>query len=156
MCSFVFFLFLKNVITKAPPVHSAFELSGVGLVKRVAFILSLEMKSTEYLPIDTCTSFYFLIQIKINLGGRFATKCFVSENLTICFQALDGRNIYNACCTLRIDFSKLTSLKVKYNNEKSRDFTRFDLPASDVQLPLDPAIIAAFGKKPLFCDKYAV
>uniref|UniRef100_A0A803Y0M2 Polypyrimidine tract binding protein 3 n=1 Tax=Meleagris gallopavo TaxID=9103 RepID=A0A803Y0M2_MELGA len=61
--------------------------------------------------------------------------------------ALDGRNIYNACCTLRIDFSKLTSLKVKYNNEKSRDFTRFDLPASDVQLPLDPAIIAAFGSE---------
>ncbi|XP_031465631.1 polypyrimidine tract-binding protein 3 isoform X2 [Phasianus colchicus] len=61
--------------------------------------------------------------------------------------ALDGRNIYNACCTLHIDFSKLTSLKVKYNNEKSRDFTRFDLPASDVQLPLDPAIIAAFGSE---------
>ncbi|XP_052556783.1 polypyrimidine tract-binding protein 3 isoform X2 [Tympanuchus pallidicinctus] len=61
--------------------------------------------------------------------------------------ALDGRNIYNACCTLHIDFSKLTSLKVKYNNEKSRDFTRFDLPASDIQLPLDPAIIAAFGSE---------
>ncbi|OXB63748.1 hypothetical protein ASZ78_005202 [Callipepla squamata] len=59
--------------------------------------------------------------------------------------ALDGRNIYNACCTLRIDFSKLTSLKVKYNNEKSRDFTRLDLPATDGQLLLDPAIVAAFG-----------
>ncbi|OXB82664.1 UNVERIFIED_CONTAM: hypothetical protein H355_003959 [Colinus virginianus] len=58
--------------------------------------------------------------------------------------ALDGRNIYNACCTLRIDFSKLTSLKVKYNNEKSRDFTRLDLPATDGQLLLDPAIVAAF------------
>ncbi|POI21982.1 hypothetical protein CIB84_014271, partial [Bambusicola thoracicus] len=75
--------------------------------------------------------------------------------------ALNGRNIYNACCTLHIDFSKLTSLKVKYNNEKSRDFTRFDLPAADGQLPLDPAIIAAFGKEPLFlvinmqCDHYA-
>lgn len=41
--------------------------------------------------------------------------------------ALDGQNIYNACCTLRIDFSKLTSLNVKYNNDKSRDFTRLDL-----------------------------
>lgn len=110
----------------------------------------------EYSSIGTCPFFSFLIQIKINLGGRFATKCVVPENLTICFQALDGRNIYNACCTLHIDFSKLTSLKVKYNNEKSRDFTRFDLPASDAQLPLDPAIIAAFGKKALFCDKYAV
>ncbi|KAJ8408399.1 hypothetical protein AAFF_G00258130 [Aldrovandia affinis] len=42
--------------------------------------------------------------------------------------ALDGQNIYNACCTLRINFSKLTSLNVKYNNDKSRDYTRPDLP----------------------------
>ncbi|KAJ8342013.1 hypothetical protein SKAU_G00319410 [Synaphobranchus kaupii] len=33
--------------------------------------------------------------------------------------SLDGQNIYNACCTLRISFSKLTSLNVKYNNDKS-------------------------------------
>jgi len=36
------------------------------------------------------------------------------------FQALDGQNIYNGCCTLRIDFSKLSALTVKYNNEKTR------------------------------------
>ena len=68
--------------------------------------------------------------------------------------ALNGRNIYNACCTLHIDFSKLTSLKVKYNNEKSRDFTRFDLPAADGQLPLDPAIIAAFGSQGIIFQPY--
>uniref|UniRef100_A0A8D3AWH6 Polypyrimidine tract-binding protein 1 n=1 Tax=Scophthalmus maximus TaxID=52904 RepID=A0A8D3AWH6_SCOMX len=45
--------------------------------------------------------------------------------------SLDGQNIYNGCCTLRINFSKLTSLNVKYNNEKSRDFTRPDLPTGD-------------------------
>ncbi|KAF3835858.1 hypothetical protein F7725_028416 [Dissostichus mawsoni] len=37
--------------------------------------------------------------------------------------ALDGQNIYNSCCTLRIDFSKLVNLNVKYNNDKSRDYT---------------------------------
>ncbi|KAI3362522.1 hypothetical protein L3Q82_012812, partial [Scortum barcoo] len=52
--------------------------------------------------------------------------------------ALDGQNIYNGCCTLRIDFSKLSALNVKYNNDKSRDFTRADLPTGE----LDPA---AFG-----------
>uniref|UniRef100_A0A8C0B8B1 Polypyrimidine tract binding protein 3 n=1 Tax=Buteo japonicus TaxID=224669 RepID=A0A8C0B8B1_9AVES len=63
--------------------------------------------------------------------------------------ALDGRSIYTACCTLRIDFSKLASLKVKYNNEKSRDFTRLDLPSGDSQLPLEPCVAPpAFGKKP--------
>lgn len=58
--------------------------------------------------------------------------------------ALDGQNIYNACCTLRIDFSKLTSLNVKYNNDKSRDYTRPDLPSGDGQPSLDQTI-AAFG-----------
>uniref|UniRef100_A0A3B5LID4 RRM domain-containing protein n=1 Tax=Xiphophorus couchianus TaxID=32473 RepID=A0A3B5LID4_9TELE len=60
---------------------------------------------------------------------------------------LDGQNIYNGCCTLRISFSKLTSLNVKYNNEKSRDFTRPDLPSGDSQPALEhPAMAAAFGK----------
>ncbi|KAF7651626.1 hypothetical protein LDENG_00108350 [Lucifuga dentata] len=45
--------------------------------------------------------------------------------------SLDGQNIYNSCCTLRIDFSKLVNLNVKYNNDKSRDYTRPDLPAGD-------------------------
>ncbi|XP_037339741.2 polypyrimidine tract-binding protein 3-like isoform X2 [Pungitius pungitius] len=53
--------------------------------------------------------------------------------------SLDGQNIYNGCCTLRIDFSKLSTLNVKYNNDKSRDFTRADLPSGE----MDPA--AAFG-----------
>ncbi|XP_049460788.1 polypyrimidine tract-binding protein 3-like isoform X1 [Epinephelus fuscoguttatus] len=53
--------------------------------------------------------------------------------------SLDGQNIYNGCCTLRIDFSKLSALNVKYNNDKSRDFTRADLPTGE----LDPA--ATFG-----------
>ncbi|XP_037950991.1 polypyrimidine tract-binding protein 1 isoform X3 [Teleopsis dalmanni] len=44
---------------------------------------------------------------------------------------LDGQNIYNGCCTLRIDNSKLTALNVKYNNEKSRDFTNPSLPPGE-------------------------
>lgn len=63
------------------------------------------------------------------------------------FQSLDGQNIYNGCCTLRISFSKLTSLNVKYNNEKSRDFTRPDLPSGDSQPAMEhPAMAAAFSK----------
>ncbi|CAL9687271.1 unnamed protein product [Knipowitschia caucasica] len=42
--------------------------------------------------------------------------------------ALDGQNIYNSCCTLRIDFSKMVNLNVKYNNDKSCDYTRPELP----------------------------
>uniref|UniRef100_A0A8C8GFN9 Polypyrimidine tract-binding protein 1 n=1 Tax=Oncorhynchus tshawytscha TaxID=74940 RepID=A0A8C8GFN9_ONCTS len=61
--------------------------------------------------------------------------------------SLDGQNIYNACCTLRINFSKLTSLNVKYNNDKSRDYTRPDLPTGDSQPSIDhQAMAAAFGE----------
>ncbi|XP_066517741.1 polypyrimidine tract-binding protein 2b [Hoplias malabaricus] len=54
--------------------------------------------------------------------------------------SLDGQNIYNSCCTLRIDFSKLVNLNVKYNNDKSRDYTRPDLPAGDGQPPVNPGM----------------
>uniref|UniRef100_A0A8C2LHI6 RRM domain-containing protein n=1 Tax=Cricetulus griseus TaxID=10029 RepID=A0A8C2LHI6_CRIGR len=59
--------------------------------------------------------------------------------------SLDGQNIYKAWCSLRIDFSKLTSLYVKYNNDKSRDYTRPDLPSGDSQPSLDQTMAAAFG-----------
>lgn len=45
--------------------------------------------------------------------------------------SLDGQNIYNACCTLRIEYSKLSNLNVKYNNDKSRDYNNPTLPSGD-------------------------
>ncbi|XP_071839658.1 polypyrimidine tract-binding protein 2-like isoform X5 [Apostichopus japonicus] len=53
---------------------------------------------------------------------------------------LDNQNIYTGCCTLKIVFSKLQALSIKYNNDKSRDFTKPDLPYGDrTQVhPLDP------------------
>lgn len=45
--------------------------------------------------------------------------------------ALDGQNIYNGCNTLKIDYSRMANLQVKYNNDKSRDFTRPDLPTGE-------------------------
>ncbi|KAM6301640.1 polypyrimidine tract-binding protein 3 [Podargus strigoides] len=65
---------------------------------------------------------------------------------------LNGQSIYGLCCTLRIDFSKLTSLKVKYNNDKSRDFTRFDLPSG--QSPVEPSA-AAFGTPNIIFSSHA-
>ncbi|BFZ24179.1 hypothetical protein BsWGS_27218 [Bradybaena similaris] len=45
--------------------------------------------------------------------------------------SLDNQNIYNGCNTMKVDYSRLTSVDVKYNNDRSRDFTRPDLPAGD-------------------------
>ncbi|KAL3076461.1 hypothetical protein niasHT_039950 [Heterodera trifolii] len=46
--------------------------------------------------------------------------------------SLDGLNIYNGCCTLHIEYSKLNTLNVKWNNDKSRDYTNPNLPAGDL------------------------
>ncbi|XP_042896665.1 polypyrimidine tract-binding protein 1 isoform X2 [Parasteatoda tepidariorum] len=51
--------------------------------------------------------------------------------------SLDNQNIYNACCTLRVEYSKLSNLNVKYNNDKSRDFTNPMLPNCDPSSPFD-------------------
>jgi len=50
--------------------------------------------------------------------------------------SLDGQNIYNACCTLRIEYSKLSNLNVKYNNDKSRDYTNPSLPTGEPGLEM--------------------
>ncbi|KFO24846.1 Regulator of differentiation 1 [Fukomys damarensis] len=65
-------------------------------------------------------------------------------NTSYARMALDGQNIWNACCTPHPDFSKLTSLNAKRNNDKSRDCTRLDLPSGDGQSSLDPPVAAAF------------
>lgn len=60
------------------------------------------------------------------------------------FQSLEGQNIYNSCCTLRIDYSKMQNLNVKYNNDKSRDYTNPSLPTGDANL--DAASLALGGE----------
>ncbi|KAG6774355.1 hypothetical protein POTOM_021708 [Populus tomentosa] len=43
--------------------------------------------------------------------------------------SLQGRNIYDGCCQLDIQFSNLDELQVNYNNDSSRDFTNPNLPS---------------------------
>uniref|UniRef100_A0A4W5QLK6 Polypyrimidine tract binding protein 1a n=1 Tax=Hucho hucho TaxID=62062 RepID=A0A4W5QLK6_9TELE len=67
--------------------------------------------------------------------------------------SLDGQNIYNGCCTLRVSFSKLTSLNVKFNNDKSRDYTRPDLSTGEQHNPqpgMDQHAMAATGVSQTF------
>ncbi|GLU16504.1 hypothetical protein SLE2022_329360 [Rubroshorea leprosula] len=76
--------------------------------------------------------------------------------------SLQGRNIYDGCCQLDIQYSNLDELQVHYNNDRSRDFTNPNLPTeqkgrtsqhpgySDVgvgfpQMANAAAIAAAFG-----------
>ncbi|KAL0316929.1 UNVERIFIED_CONTAM: Polypyrimidine tract-binding protein3 [Sesamum radiatum] len=63
--------------------------------------------------------------------------------------SLQGRNIYDGCCQLDIQFSNLDELQVNYNNERSRDFTNPSLPSEQKgkssQMGNAAAVAAAFG-----------
>ncbi|CAL0320503.1 unnamed protein product [Lupinus luteus] len=49
--------------------------------------------------------------------------------------ALQGRNVYDGCCQLDIQFSNLDELQVNYNNDRSRDFTNPNLPVEQKGRP---------------------
>jgi len=57
--------------------------------------------------------------------------CLRSLLIFLFLKELEGQNIYTGCCTLSLQFSNLEVLTVKYNNDKSRDFTNPNLPAGD-------------------------
>ena len=68
----------------------------------------------------------------------------------------DHQNIYNGCNTLQVEFSKMSELKVKYNNEKMRDFTKPDRPNMDqmnaqiqaMQAQMNPGMLPVPGSFP--------
>ncbi|GJN14516.1 hypothetical protein PR202_gb01355 [Eleusine coracana subsp. coracana] len=66
------------------------------------------------------------------------------------FGSLHGRNIYDGCCQLDIQYSNLSELQVHYNNDRSRDFTNPSLPTeqrprnSQQQAYPDPTGLFAF------------
>ncbi|GAB4845168.1 hypothetical protein Ancab_038573 [Ancistrocladus abbreviatus] len=51
------------------------------------------------------------------------------QNAVTARNLLQGRNVYDGCCQLDIQFSNLDELQVNYNNERTRDFTNPSLPA---------------------------
>nr|CAD1817973.1 unnamed protein product [Ananas comosus var. bracteatus] len=59
--------------------------------------------------------------------------------------ALQGRNIYDGCCQLDIQFSNLNELQVNYNNDRSRDFTNPSLPTEQRGRPSQPGYGDAGG-----------
>jgi len=55
-------------------------------------------------------------------------------------QGLNAKNMYNGCNLLRVDFSKLSELSVRFNNDKTRDFTNPLLPSGDSQTAPNTAV----------------
>ncbi|KAI4321166.1 hypothetical protein MLD38_034583 [Melastoma candidum] len=63
--------------------------------------------------------------------------------------ALQGRNIYDGCCQLDIQYSNLDELQVNYNNDRSRDFTNPNLPTEQKGRSSQPAYGDAGNMYPL-------
>ncbi|NXM32214.1 PTBP3 protein, partial [Oxyruncus cristatus] len=99
---------------------------------------------------------YVLKIVMFNKNNQFQALLQYDDAMNAYYakMSLDGQSIYTGCCTLRIDFSKLSSLKVKYNNDKSRDFTRVDLPFGDGQRSLDASLAAAFATQNMIFPSY--
>lgn len=62
--------------------------------------------------------------------------------------ALNGQNVYNGCCALHIDFSKLKKLSVRFNNDKSRDYTNPHLGSDEPPRPPPPPGAGIWGHYP--------
>merc|ERR1711931_358397 len=68
----------------------------------------------------------------------------------------DHQNIYNGCNTLQVEFSKMTELTVKYNNDKMRDFTKPDRQNFDqmqiqaMQAQMNPGMLPVPSSFPMF------
>ncbi|UMM17840.1 hypothetical protein L5515_014195 [Caenorhabditis briggsae] len=80
--------------------------------------------------------------ITFNKNNTFQALIQMSEanSAQLAKQGLENQNVYNGCCTLRIDYSKLSTLNVKYNNDKSRDYTNPNLPPGEMTLEQQIAI----------------
>ncbi|KAK2960344.1 putative Heterogeneous nuclear ribonucleoprotein L [Blattamonas nauphoetae] len=64
-----------------------------------------------------------------NTGIQFLAEFATAEQAEKVRDMLDGREIYQDCCFLKVVYAtNAKTLAVKYNNSKMRDFTRPDLP----------------------------
>ena len=70
--------------------------------------------------------------LRIVVFNKHGVQAFVEFDSTTAAEkakaGLEGKDIYPSCCTLRIEFAKVTKLNVQANNDKTRDYTNPTLP----------------------------
>ncbi|NWH94445.1 PTBP3 protein, partial [Aegithalos caudatus] len=99
----------------------------------------------------------FVVKIVMfHKNNRFQALLQYAEAMTAFYakMSLDGQSIYTGCCTLRVNFSKLTNLTVKYNNDRTRDFTRIDLPFGDGQRTVETSLSTPFATQNTIFPSY--
>jgi hnRNP-L/PTB/hephaestus splicing factor len=63
-----------------------------------------------------------------------------AESAASALAALNGQNVWNGCCMLRIDYSKRCKLEVREENDRARDFTKDT--GEGYSTPADPLMAA--------------
>ena len=66
-----------------------------------------------------------------------------AEDAAVAMERFQGKNIYSGCNTLNIQYSNLPDITVKYNNDRSYDFTNPSLPAGEQGLGGDALLSGA-------------
>ncbi|KAI9098537.1 hypothetical protein K1719_025162 [Acacia pycnantha] len=69
-----------------------------------------------------------IVTFQKSAGFQALIQYQLRQSAVIARSTLQGRNIYDGCCQLDIQFSNLDELQVNYNNDRSRDFTNPNLP----------------------------
>ncbi|KAL7208665.1 hypothetical protein ACSBR1_030411 [Camellia fascicularis] len=70
-----------------------------------------------------------IVTFQKSAGFQALIQYQLRQSAVLARNSLQGRNIYDGCCQLDIQFSNLDELQVNYNNERSRDFTNPSLPS---------------------------
>jgi hypothetical protein len=93
-------------------------------------LITLQFQPINNLPNSNKLGKFFFFQVLIQYSDVITAQ---AAKLS-----LDGQNIYDACCLLRIEYSRLCNLNVAYNNDKSRDYTNPNLPkGSGLDMAID-------------------
>jgi polypyrimidine tract-binding protein 1 len=126
-------LVAQAALNEAVQLHKSAKLGGKNTVLR-ATILNMIYPVTLDVLHQIFSKFGNVLKIiTFNKNDKFQVLIQIKDPMSAqnAKMSLHGQNIYNGCCTLQIDFSKLTTLEVRFNNDKSRDYTNLLLPTGD-------------------------
>eukprot|EP00899_Mesostigma_viride_P018153 jgi/Mesvir1/26339/Mv22515-RA.3 len=83
---------------------------------------------SPYGPVDKVVIF------SKSAGMQALVEFRATANAQAAMAALQGRNIYDGCCQMEMQFSNLETLNVTQNNDRTKDYTNLTLP-SDSRTP---------------------
>lgn len=120
-------------LDNALQLREASKIGGKNTVLRATILNLLYPVTLDVLHQIFCKFGHALKIITFNKNDKFQALIQMKDAIAAqqAKMALHGQNIYNGCCTLQIEFSKLTTLEVRFNNDKSRDYTNLLLPSGD-------------------------